>query len=130
MMIKLAGVVIVATICYIIIKRDRAEYAFILEVSVAVVLMISCFPYIENLFEYMKDMFDEVTVASDYVNILLKCVGYALIAKLLHALCLDAGENAMSVKVDLVAKILILVTAMPVFNEIFNLLKGLLENYL
>lgn len=130
MILKFTGIIIVLSVVYMMLKREHAEYAFILELCVVLFILLAVFPYYQRLFEKIEEYMSDLQFSVNYIAVLTKCCGYTVIARLLHALCQDAGENALAVKIDYAAKVLILFTAFPVFESLFELIKGLLETYL
>ncbi len=50
-----------------------------------------------------------------------------MIAQLLSDLCRDNGENTLANQTELSAKIIILVTALPLFTTIMDIMIGMLK---
>lgn len=130
MMIKIAGIVMIATFAFLILKKDRPEYAFVLETAVVIFLLMTVIPYLTHIIQSLSDLMQELQFAREYISVLLKCAAYAVVAKLLHDFCKDAGENALASKLEFAGKILIMLTAMPLFTAVFELIGELLEKYL
>ena len=110
-----------------ILKKEKSEYAFIVEVAATVGLLLFILPYVSELLQDMKALLDEASVRDEYLKILLKCSAIALLSRLLIELCRDAGENALTAKVELCAKVFMLISAFPVFESVLMLIQELLE---
>ena len=61
------------------------------------------------------------------IKIMLKILGISMIAQLLSDLCRDNGENTLANQTELSAKIIILVTALPLFTTIMDIMIGMLK---
>uniref|UniRef100_UPI003FF0FEA4 SpoIIIAC/SpoIIIAD family protein n=1 Tax=Eubacterium sp. TaxID=142586 RepID=UPI003FF0FEA4 len=70
---------------------------------------------------------NEISVLLPYIKIMLKIVGLSMIAQLLSDLCRDNGENTLANQTELSAKIIILVTALPLFTTIMDIMIGMLK---
>ncbi|MBR6780925.1 MAG: hypothetical protein IKM24_07935 [Clostridia bacterium] len=127
MMFKTAGIVLIVIFAVQILKKEKSEYAFIVEVAATVGLLLFILPYVSELLQDMKALLDEASVRDEYLKILLKCSAIALLSRLLIELCRDAGENALTAKVELCAKVFMLISAFPVFESVLMLIQELLE---
>ena len=127
MILKTAGIILIAIIAVQILKKEKVEYAFILETAATVGVLLFVLPYVSELVQSIRNILDETYVHEGYLKIILKCSAIALLARLLIELCRDAGENALSAEVELCAKVFILISAFPVFESVLTLIKELLE---
>jgi len=50
-----------------------------------------------------------------------------MLAQLLSDLCRDNGENTLANQTELSAKIIILITSLPLFTAIINIMTGMLK---
>ncbi len=130
MILKIAGVALISAIAFVLLKKDRADFAFVLEVCATTALLLFILPYIENLLEIFTDLSESVKLDIDFKDVLIKVSGIAVVSRLICELCKDAGENALAVKFELTAKVLILISAIPVFEAIYNLITAIAENLL
>lgn len=128
MIVKIAGIALLSALSFMMLKKDRAEFAFILELCSVAVLLILILPYFENILSLISEVSEKVSIDFNFIKILLKCSGIAVVAKLLCELCMDAGEHALSAKVELAAKILIMAQSIPVVRSLFDLIVALTES--
>lgn len=130
MILKIAGACLIAVLGFILLKKDRADFAFVLEVCTTAGLLLFILPYMENLIDLFLQVSDTVKINFDFSEILVKVCGIALVARLVCELCKDAGEQALAVKFELAAKVLILINAVPVFKALYGILSAFVENLL
>lgn len=127
-MIKIAGIALLSALSYVLLKKERAEFAFVLELCVTGGLLLLILPYIESILEVFSDMIGSVATEIAFDRILLKCTGIAIISRFITELCKDAGESALSVKLELAARVLILMQTMPIIQALCSLIATLAEN--
>ncbi len=130
MIVKIAGTVLIASVGFVLLKKDRADFAFVLEVCTTAGLLLFILPYMENLTELFAQLSDSVKIGFDFSEVLIKISGIAVISRLVCELCKDAGEQALAVKFELASKVLILINAIPVFKALYGILNAFVENLL
>ncbi len=130
MILKLAAMALTATFGFVLLKKDRADFAFVLELCTTAGLLLIILPYLESLTELFENLSDFIKFDLDVSGILIKISGIAVVARLVCELCKDAGEQALAVKFELASKVLILISAVPVFKALFGILSALVENLL
>jgi len=128
--LKIAGMALIAALGFVLLKKDRADFAFVLEICATAGLLLFVFPYLENLLDIFAHLTDSVKSEFDFTKLLIKISGIAIISRLICELCKDAGEQALAVKFELAAKVLILINAAPAFKELYGLLSAIVENLL
>lgn len=62
-----------------------------------------------------------------YVELLLRCLGVALLAQIVSDLCRDVGESGLSSLVEMAAKALILFSLLPTLETLLAAVEGLLS---
>lgn len=69
----------------------------------------------------------ETGVNTNYTGTLLKSLGICFICQFSSDICKDAGQNALSSKVELAGKIMILILALPLIDEVLSTATSLLS---
>ena len=116
-MIKIIGIVLTALIINIVLKNYSREFTLFVNLVCAVII----FSIIAN---DLKSIIDKI---SPYIKIMLKILGISMLAQLLSDLCRDNGENTLANQTELSAKIIILITSLPLFTAIINIMTGMLK---
>ena len=76
----------------------------------------------------MKSILNQSNVNSEYIVIMLKAVGICFLTEFASDCCLDAGQRALANNIAIAGKVLILVTAMPLYRDILNTVLSLTGN--
>lgn len=122
--LSVSAMAVICTLMAILLKKRSSEMSFLLVSATAVIIMISFI----NDYGSITDKLRALTASgeSEYFLIPLKALGITLIASLTKNLCDDAGEKSISFTVDAVSKGMILITAMPLFDELLGNIKNLM----
>ena len=116
---------IVASILAIILKKNNAEYSLILTISASSIIVIYIAGTLVEAIDGIKGIFAMSDMSFSYVTLLLKCVGICFITEFTCDTCKDAGQAALSDIVLFSGRIFVLVSALPLFTELLNLVTDL-----
>ncbi len=112
---------VVASVLSLLLKKQNAEYSLILTVATATLVITCIMSEILIVVSGIKDIMKVAGVNSDYIVILLKCVGICFLTEFSCDCCKDASQNTLSTVVLISGRICILVAAFPLFEEFLSL---------
>lgn len=124
MALALVGVVIVAAV-----KQENRIIALCISIALCVVLLLFLLPQLSDVLATVRSL-TQVFEGSDtaqWLSLLLKVTVIALMGEWAIALCRDAGEGALSVKLEIAVKIILLCMSIPVFVKLIELMISVLE---
>lgn len=125
--VSIAALCLTATIfCKLLDKLGR-EYAIAVSVLATAVTIMLIIKRISPVILLIENLFDMSGVSQSYAQILFKGLGICYITQLACDICKDNGESAMSSAIELFGKISVLITALPLFNSISDIIKELLK---
>ncbi|MBE6701397.1 MAG: hypothetical protein E7582_05875 [Ruminococcaceae bacterium] len=108
-----------ALLLIIPLKEFKNEY-FALSLSAISVLVISIsLKGAKPLFSYMTSF--SMGEYNLYLKTMVKALGISIVANLTSELAEDLGMKSLSGKVEFAGKVAIMLSAMPVFDNLFNL---------
>jgi stage III sporulation protein AD len=81
---------------------------------------------IKLIVDLLQKLADQANVSSYYLFIVLKIVGVAYLAEFACQICKDAGENSLATKVEIAAKIFVVILAIPIIVAIMESMMKLL----
>jgi len=125
---RVVGIGIIAAVLALVVKQHRPELAIQISIVAAILIFLSIAPYFMGIIQMFEDLSGQLAVDVRFFDIVLKIIGVAYIAQLGAELCRDAGENAIAAKIELAAKVVLLVMAMPIVYSLISLITGLLSN--
>lgn len=126
-MIKVVGIVLTALIINIVLKNYSKEFTFLINIVCTIIIFTLISKDLKGIVDRLTSISNEISVLLPYIKIMLKILGISMIAQLLSDLCRDNGENTLANQTDLSAKIIILVTALPLFTTIMDIMIGMLK---
>lgn len=126
-MIKVVGIVLTALIINIVLKSYSKEFTFLVNIVCTIIIFTLISKDLKGIVDRLTSISNEISVLLPYIKIMLKILGISMIAQLLSDLCRDNGENTLANQTELSAKIIILVTALPLFTTIMDVMIGMLK---
>lgn len=126
-MIKAVGIVLTALIINIVLKNYSKEFTFLINIVCTIIIFTLISKDLKGIVDRLTSISNEISVLLPYIKIMLKILGISMIAQLLSDLCRDNGENTLANQTELSAKIIILVTALPLFTTIMDIMIGMLK---
>lgn len=126
-MIKVVGIVLTALIINIVLKNYLKEFTFLINIVCTIIIFTLISKDLKGIVDRLTSISNEISVLLPYIKIMLKILGISMIAQLLSDLCRDNGENTLANQTELSAKIIIIVTALPLFTTIMDIMIGMLK---
>ncbi len=118
--VQVVGLGLIAALLVLILKEYRPEMAMQVSLIAGVIIML----LVVNRIVDAVNVITETAVAAGinlvYLQILLRVIGIAYLAEFGAQICRDAGEGSIASRVELAAKVIILVMAVPVIVEIME----------
>ncbi|WP_310171733.1 stage III sporulation protein AD [Neobacillus niacini] len=114
--VKIIGLALVATFLALIIKEQKPNFAFLLIVFVGCTIFLFLVDKIYEIIHMLEKLAVNANVNLVYVETILKIIGIAYIAEFASQITKDAGQGALSSKIELAGKILILAMAIPILT--------------
>lgn len=119
-MIRIFGVSVVSAVIYALIKKYSPEYALLTELAVIVAVLLSAYPYLKDVVDFFYDSSDYSDINKDYIHIIIKTIGVAVVSQLSSDICRDSGQTALAGKVELAAKLIMAVLAIPLAKTLIE----------
>ncbi len=122
--IIIAGIAIAAAGAAILLKQYKPEYAFGISVAAGVLLIFFIVTKAEEVIRELGAFAESSGIDSENYGIVLRCLGVCLITNAAAETCRDCGQNSI---VTVAGKALILIIALPLFSELMDVIKAILE---
>lgn len=117
---QIVGLALVVTVIAIVLKQYKSDIALQLTILAGVTIFFLIMGKIKIIIDLLQDLADQANISSYYLLIVLKIVGIAYIAEFGAQICRDAGETALATKVEIAAKVTVLVLAIPIIAAILE----------
>lgn len=122
---KAAVAALLCAVCCLLIKANNPEYAFVLGTLCAVCVCCTAAGMISPLAKLVSEVIRDSGLPSAIFAPIIKCVGIAVLTKLICNLCKDAGQNGTSSAVEYLGNAAAIYTAMPLLQTLLKTLERL-----
>ena len=120
----IVGLAIVAVCIVVLLRQYKPEYALMVSLICSVVIFAAVLGELIPAFDTIRSMMQQVQIDGQYIEILLKSLGICFITQIAAESCRDAGESAIASKIELAGKLMLVVLALPMFEEIVSIALG------
>jgi len=115
---QIVGLALIVTVMSVVLKQIRPEIALQLTILASASIFILVMSKIKVIVDLLQNLADQANISSYYLLIVLKIVGVAYLAEFGAQICRDAGEGALASKIELAAKVGVIVLAIPIIVAI------------
>lgn len=116
--IAAAAAGLVGTVLALILGQYRPEFRMLITAAVTLLLMAMVLEQLSPVLEQLRSTMELTGLTGDYAAILFKAVGICLLTQLAEDVCRDSGEGSIASKIELAGRAAILLTAMPLIQEV------------
>ena len=121
------GIALITAIIALFLKESRSKtLALIVTVAGGVIVLIRLIPALSTVLDSYGSLGETSGINSYYFGLILKIIGIAYICEFGAQLCRDAAQGALAFKIELAAKVAILILALPVLGSIVQTVSDLL----
>ena len=124
--IKIVAIGLITSFATLIIKPIRSDFAILTAIAGGLVIIFLIMNYLMSIFASLKGIISFTGLNSNLYTLLLKIVGVGYLIEFAAGICSDTGNSSLSDKVLLGGKIVILVMAFPIINNILEIIMGIL----
>lgn len=124
--IKIVGCGIVALVIIIILKQYRPEFAIYISLIAGVLIISLIIGKIGGIIQILKTLSSKASINNDFLKILLKVTGIAILTEYIVSICKDAGESAIASKVDFGGKVIIMSLSIPIISSLLETITNIL----
>lgn len=125
--IIIVSVALIAAVLSIVLKQYKPEYSLFISIAAGILIFISVVSVIEPILLYINELTDKAGLEGIYGEVLIKSLAICYITQLACDCCRDAGETAIAGKLQMAGKIAILLSAMPMFKNLTDIVTELIS---
>ncbi len=126
-LIAVAGIGLIASAAAVLLRQYKPEYAMVVSLAAAGLIFGLLVADLIPAFSMMRGLMDRVGFSGEYVRILIKCLGICFLCDLAGQICREAGQGAISAKIDLAGKTAVLLLTLPMFEQLLEIALSLIE---
>lgn len=123
---KIIAVALIGAIVYLYLKSNNSELSGLVVIATGIIIIILLVDYIFAAVGFFAEMANRTGVKSELFTILIKVVAISYLTDFCESLCEDIGVKSLANKVSLAGRVIIFVTAIPVFENLFEITSSFL----
>lgn len=120
--LKIVGVGILATTLSVILKQQKPEFAIQVSIVTGIIILSFVLEELSYVVKVLEDLSRRADLDSLYFSTVLKVVGVAYIAEFGSQIARDSGEGSIASKIELGAKVIIMMMSIPILMSILDLI--------
>ena len=124
--IKIIGIGLIALVIAIILKQYRPEYAIYVSIIAGVLILVLAMEKFSGIINLLKSISNKTYINKQFLGILLKITGIAIITEFAVSICTDAGEKAIASKIEIGSKVIIIAMSIPIISSLLELIVEIL----
>lgn len=118
--IKIIGIGLCALIIIIVLKQYKPEFAIYISILAGAIILAMSVANISGVINLMKDISSKANINSQFLGIILKITGIAILTEFAISICKDSGETAIANKIDIGGKAIIITISLPIISSLLE----------
>ena len=118
---------IIGSLLSVTIKSYRPEYGLITGIATGIIILSLTCDNVFKVIEELREIILKTVIDIKYFKITLKVIGISYITQFSSEICKDAGENAISTKIEAAGKICVMLLTIPVISGFLNMIITILD---
>ena len=124
--IKIIGIGMISLIIIIIIKQYRPEFAVYISIISGILILAISLQKMGEIVSLIKSISDKAGINGEFLKIILKITGIAILAEFAVSICKDSGESAIASKIEMGSKVIIISMSIPIISSLLELMLNIL----
>ena len=121
------GLLLCGAVLTAVLRSQRPELAVCLSLVAGVLVVGMLLSQLSPLMTALRRMMALGGVGENHLSVVLRGAGICLVTQLAADTCRDAGDSALAGKAELTGRILLLLLAVPLYEEILTLIVGVVQ---
>ena len=118
--IKIIGIGLIALIIIVILKQYKPEFAIYVSLGAGILIFAIIAGKISGIIDILKSLANKTSINNNFLVLLIKITGIAILTEFAVSVCKDSGENAIASKVDLGGKVIIMSMSIPIMSSLLE----------
>ena len=120
--IKILGIGLISLVIAIILKQYRPEYAIYVSIIAGILILFLAMDKLSGIINLLQSIAEKTYINKQFLGILLKITGIAIITEFAVSICADAGEKAIATKIEIGSKVIIIAISIPIISSLLELI--------
>ena len=117
---KIIGIGLTALIIIIILKQYKPEFAVYVSIIAGIFILTISLSKISGVINLLQDLASRANISSQFLGIILKITGIAILTEFAVSICQDSGESSIANKIDIGGKVTIITISLPIISSLLE----------
>lgn len=118
--LQIAGFAVCAAAMALVIRRMRPESATVMSIAAGALTLLTVIPQLGEIVTGITSLAAAGGIQDGYMGQLLKVGGISMLMDFAAQTCRDAGEDGLSMKVELAGRVMLITLALPVMRTLLT----------
>ena len=118
---------LIAVILGLTLRQQGKDIALLLGVAVCCMVVSVGISYLTPVVDFVKQLQESSGTDPEFLRILLKSVGIALVGEIAGLICADAGNSALAKTIQILTTSVILWLSLPLMRALLELVRKMME---
>ena len=118
--VKVIGIGLIALIIIVIIKQYKPEFALYVSLIAGILIIAMVLGKISGIIEILKNLANKTSINNQFLLLLIKISGIAILTEYAVSICKDTGEGAIATKIDFGGKVIIMTMSIPIITSLLE----------
>lgn len=118
--LRIVGIGIISLIIIIIIKQYKPEFTLYVSIIAGIIMFFIVADKFSGIINLLTNISNKASFNSEFLKILIKITGIAILSEFAISICKDSGEAAIASKIDLAGKIIIISISIPIISSLLE----------
>lgn len=124
---QILTLIAVALVVLLTVKSINDRFAVYISIAVALLVLFFVCSRLSLIFGFVDQLADRAGIRNQYFEVIIKGLSICYLGEFTISSCKDCGQSGWVDKVDLACRCALLVLAIPLFEDLLDVLTGLLE---
>lgn len=124
--IKITSIALIALIIIILLKQYRPEFAIYISILTGILIIFLVMDKFTGIIELIRSISNKSNINNQFIEILLKITGIALLSEFAVSICKDSGETAIASKIEIGTKVIVISMSIPIISSLLEIILKIL----
>ena len=124
--IKITSIALIALIIIILLKQYKPEFAIYISILTGILIIFLVMDKFTGIIELIKTISNKSNINNQFIEILLKITGIALLSEFAVSICKDSGETAIASKIEIGTKVIVISMSIPIISSLLEIILKIL----
>ena len=124
--IKITSIALIALIIIILLKQYKHEFAIYISILTGILIIFLVMDKFTGIIELIRSISNKSNINNQFIEILLKITGIALLSEFAVSICKDSGETAIASKIEIGTKVIVISMSIPIISSLLEIILKIL----